>query len=198
MNINSLGASALMQYATSLLDPTSTDATSEASTSASVDLTGIDMKAKLAEGRHDVRSQIAKQKLDQQQSALGAELVAGLKKQGIELSGDVSFSVDKDGAVSVTGQADDVEKVQNAFKGDTTQPSLKDRMAEVLQSAQALSDTAQTHNAISMAARYAGSASNVMALYNQFTAYQDHASAKLTLSAGVSSLSYAGMVSSQA
>jgi hypothetical protein len=201
MNINSLSASALSQYAASMLaNPKGTGDTEEASaTAAPLDLGSVDMKAKLAESRHDVRTQLAQQKLDQQQTALSKELLAGLKQQGVSLSAEISFSVDKNGAVSVTGKPEDVAKVQAYLKGDATRPSLHDRLGDVLQSAQALSAVAQQSNAISMAARYAGSSSDVMALYSQFMSFEDSASSKLTLSlGGESALNYAGMMRSQA
>ncbi len=201
MNVIPLGVSPLTQSTTSLLDPGTGEA---GSTLASVlappplDLSAIDMRTKLAEGQHNLKAQLAQQRLDQQQAALGKQLLAGLAKQGLQLSQDVSFSIGADGALSVTGTTADVDKVQSFFKRDTSQPSLHDQLSDVLQGTQAVSATAQTSNAISMAARYAGSATNVMALYNQFMSYKDDTSAKLTLSAHGSSLSYAGMFSSQA
>jgi hypothetical protein len=155
MNINSLSPSALSKYTTSLLDQGAGDTGSALSSVLSdppLDLSRIDIQARLAETHHhSLKSQLAHQRLDQQQSALGKQVLAGLAKQGIQLSQDVSFSLDDKGALSVTGTTADVDKVQAFFKQDTTRPSIHDQLSDVLEATQTLSKAAQTNNVISMA-----------------------------------------------
>lgn len=192
MNVTPLNSSALSQYTTSLLDQRSQDTASPLSSvlaAPPLDLSGIDMEAILAKSQHGQRLQ---HRLDREQADLGKALLAELAQQGLPLSQEVSFSVGADGALSVTGASSDVDRVRSLFERDTSQPSLHDRLSDLLQNTQALS-TAQTSNTSSMASRYA-SASNVMALYR----HQDDTFAKLTLSAQGSSLSYVGMFSSKA
>lgn len=201
MNITSLSPLALPKHASSLLDKGTdeTGPTLNAVLSAPpLDLSGIDIQARLAEPPHSLKSQLAHQRLAHQQAALGQQALAGLARQGIQLSKDVSFSLDAKGALAVTGTTTDVDKVQAFFKHDTTRPSIHDQLSDVLEAAQALSKTAQTNNVISMAARYAGSATSVMSLYNQLMPQQVENSAQLTLSTQGSSLSYAGMFNSKA
>ncbi len=201
MNVTFLNASALSQYATSLLDQRSEEAASPLSSilaTPPLDLSGIDMQAIQAESQHGLKGQMTQQRLGRQQAELGKALLAGLAGQGTALSQEISFSVGTDGVLSVTGTTADVEKVQSFFNRDTTQPSLHDRLSGLLQSTQTLSTTAQTSNATAMAAKYAGSGSNVTALYSQLMTYQGDASARLTVSAQGSSLSYAGMFNSMA
>ena len=196
MDITSLNsAPALSQYATALLakQQHQQQATGGASTQAVDPLT-----SRLTAARTDFKSATAQHGLDKQQAALGQELANGLSKLGLKVGADVSFAVGPDGSVSVEGSDADKAAVDATFKSDISNPSLQSRIGSVLKTAQALSASTQQSNAISMAARYGGASTNVMAMYTQFMGHADATPATLNFDGAASSLSYPGALDSLA
>ena len=196
MDINSLNsAPALSQYATALLAKQQQQQAAGSSGAAQV---ADPLTSRLTAARTDFKSATAQHNLDKQQAALGQELANGLAKVGLKVGAEVSFSVGADGSVSVDGSDADKATVQDYLKSDTSSPSLQSRIGSVLQAAQALSATTQQTNAISLAARYGGPSTNVMAMYTQFMGHTDTTPATLNFSGTASSLSYPGALDSQA
>jgi len=196
MDISSLNsASATSQYVASLLSQQqqSTSGTDSASSPSTNPLL-----QQLAASPADLKTQLAQEQLAKQQAALGRQLAQGLSASGVTLAGDVSFSLDGNGNVTVNGSAADQSAVQSWFKKDTSNPSVESQIGAALKSAQTLSQTTQQDNAISMAARYAGPTTNVMSLYQQFMGKVQAPSPVMTLSGGTSTLSYPGSLNSQA
>ena len=196
MDISSLNsASATSQYVASLLSQqqqptTGTDSAAASSTNR--------LQQQLAASPADLKTRLAQDQLAKQQAALGQQLAQGLSASGVTLSGDVSFSLDNTGNVTVNGNAADQSAVQSWFQKDTSNPSVESQIGAALKSAQTLSQTTQQDNAISMAARYAGPTTNIMSLYQQFMGQVQAPSPVMTLSGGTSALSYPGSLNSQA
>ena len=198
MDLTSLTSTpALSQYATALLAKQQQQQQQAASGSTAAQAADP-LMSRLTAARTDFKSTTAQHTLDKQQAALGQELASGLAKLGLKVGADVSFSVASDGSIAVDGSAADKATVQDYLKSDTSNPSLESRIGSVLKSAQALSTTTQQSNAISMAARYGGAATNVMAMYAQFMGHTDATPATLNFSGTASSLSYPGALDSQA
>ena len=194
MDLSSLtSASALSQYATSLLARQKEKAAANGATQDKDALT-----TRLTASPSDFRSKSAQHHLDTQQAALGKELAAGLAKAGVKLSGAVAFSLDAKGQLSVDGKDADTAAVENWMKSETSRPGLQSRLSDVLTSAQNLSAQTQQNNAISLAARYAGAPGNVMAMYSQFMGHTDSTPAVLNFDGAASTMSYPGALSSHA
>ena len=197
MDISSLNsASATSQYVSSLL---SQQQQQSSTTGADAGTTSTDsLLSQLTASPADLKTQLAQEQLGSQQAALGEQLSKGLAASGVTLSGDVSFSLDANGNVTVDGSAADQSAVQSWFQQDTSKPSLESQIGSALKSAQTLSQTTQQDNAISMAARYAGPSSNLMSLYQQFMGSVQAPSPVMTLSGATSTLTYPGALNSQA
>ena len=197
MDINSLNSTpALSQYATALLAKQQHQA--QAAGGGAAQAPADPLVARLVAAPTDFKSKTAQHKLDAQQAALGQELANGLSKLGLKVGAEVSFAVGSDGSVSAEGSDADKAAVDAYFKTDTSNPSLQSRIGSVLKAAQALSASTQQTNAISMAARYGGASTNVMAMYTQFMGHADATPATLNFNGAASSLRYPGALDSQA
>ena len=196
MDINTLNSGpALSQYATALLAKQQ----KQHQTTAGAAAPAVDpLTSRVSAARTDFKSTTAQHHLDKQQAALGQELANGLAKAGLKVGAEVSFGVGSDGKLAVDGSDADKAAVDAYFKSDISNPSLKSRIGSVLQAAQSLSASTQQSNAISMAARYGGASTNVMAMYTQFMGHADATPATLNFSGTASSLSYPGALDSQA
>ena len=144
------------------------------------------------------KTTLARQELDKQQQAIAKEFNAALAKAGTPLKGDVSFGIGSDGHLTISGSDTDKASIKAALKADKSNPSLASRIGTLAQRAATLETGVRQSAAISQAARYAGHATNVLALYNSLMQQQGSASAVFTLSDKGGALSYRGMVDSTA
>lgn len=206
---NSLTSSSLMAYVQSMLaraqgdDDTSSDSTSAtsststASTSASTQPTAA-TKAAVQAAAHSHQFAAAQASLDKQQSALATDLKSAMATAGVQLSGSVSFSVSSSGELQVDGSDADKAQVDKFLAADTSNPGFTSRITSLTTAAQMLSSNIQQTASISQAARYASSPSAVLSLYQTLSQQQDTTAAAFNFSAAGSSLTYAGVVASQA
>ena len=200
MNFNALGSGASMSaYVGSLLDKTGNSGTSNSTTASRADTS---MKATAAAAldaaSHSFKSTSAQSKLDKKETALATDLRAAMTKAGVTLSGPVEFSVDSGGTLQVGGNDKDKAAVTAFLKNDVTKPTFASRVSNLAAEADNLSNTIRQTAAISQAARYAGSASNVMSLYGSLMQQQDSTPAVFSLSGSASSLTYPGVLASKA
>lgn len=149
-----------------------------------------------AGGTH--RAAVAGRALDKQQAALASDLRSAMSQGGIKLAGTVEFSVGSDGSVDVKGSDADRAATTAFLKADTTRPSFATRIATQARDALKLSATIQQTAAISQAARYAGTSGAVMSLYTSLMQSSTTTTAVFTVSAGASSLSYPGSLTTKA
>ena len=101
-------------------------------------------------------------------------------------------------ALAVSGTAQDKAAVQSFLAQDRSKPGFAARLSALAQDADAHSATVRQTAAISQAARMASGPSGVMSLYGSLMKQQDSHAAVFSLSATQSSLSYPGMLASQA
>lgn len=144
------------------------------------------------------KASTAQKALEGRQASLGSELRSALEKAGTRLTGTVEFSVDGQGALAVSGTAQDKAAVQSFLAQDRSKPGFAARLSALAQDADAHSATVRQTAAISQAARMASGPSGVMSLYGSLMKQQDGHAAVFSLSSTQSSLSYPGMLASQA
>jgi hypothetical protein len=197
---NSLLSYLTQQTATSASSQGSGGATSGATTSAATNArVAATAQAALQAASNTHKASLATSALDKQQLALGNDLRAAMAKSGVKLSGDpIEFSVGTDGSVAV--KANDADKAATAafLKADTSRPSFAARIATQASDALKLSATIQQSAAISQAARYGGHSGGVMSLYTSLMQQSNSTPAVFSLSAGSSSLTYAGSLATKA
>ncbi len=195
-------ASAISAYATSLLAKAGvkTGVTTREDTQEAGKLSkpGQSLKAELAAPVRNHKTEVAQGALAKSATALGSELRVAMAKSGVTLTGSVDFALDAKGQLTVKGNEKDQAAVNAFLKADTRSPSFSDRITDLSDLAQTQSSQSQQATAISLAARHAGSATNVMALYTSFMNQQNTSPSLFTVSASSASLSYAGMLSSSA
>ncbi len=144
------------------------------------------------------KAALAEQTLDRQQAQLATDLRTAMDRAGVKLTGSVEFSVASDGKVDVTGAAADKAATTAFLRADTSKPGFASRIATQAKDALKLSGTLQQTAAVSQAARYAGSAGNVMSLYTSLMQKSGTTPAVFTLGASSSSLTYAGALATKA
>jgi outer membrane murein-binding lipoprotein Lpp len=203
MNFNALGSGASMSaYIGSLLDKTGASGTSNSSTPSTASRVDTSTKAAAAAAldaaSHSFKSTSAQGKLEKKEAALATDLRAAMTKAGVTLTGPVEFSVDSGGVLQVGGNDKDKAAVTAFLKNDATKPTFASRVSNLAAEADNLSNTIRQTAAISQAARYAGSSSNVMSLYGSLMKQQEATPAVFSLSATASSLTYPGVLASKA
>jgi hypothetical protein len=203
MNFNAVGSgSSLAAYVNSLLEKTGTTAGGTGASNAGASPLAPSMQAAAAaaldKASHSFKVTTAQKKLEQQETSVASDLRAAMGKAGVALDGPVEFSVGSDGTLAVGGSDKDKAAVNSFLKDDKSKPGFASRIASLASDADALSTTIRQNAAISQAARYAGSPGGVMSLYNSLLTQQDTTSAVFSLSGSASSLSYPGVLSSQA
>lgn len=140
----------------------------------------------------------ARKELDKTQQAIAQDLRGALAKAGTSLQGEVSFSFDAKGAMTIHGSAQDKAAVTAALKADTTQPSLAERIASLADRADTVEGDSRRSAAIMQAAKHAGNASGLMSLYTSLMAEQNQAGASFSLSNQGSQMVFTGMVDASA
>ena len=141
-----------------------------------------------------------RQELDGLQTGIAQDLRSALKRAGLSLTGTVSFKVNTNGSLDITGSAADKAAVSKALNADSQQPSLASRIQSLDKRVEAY-DAANTRNAaLSSAARYAGrgQAANVMTLYQTLLSQNSSSSAVFSVSAQGSQLAFSGSVNATA
>lgn len=144
---------------------------------------------KTTQARHD---------LDKAQLAVAKDIKAALTKAGTALKGEVSFSVDAKGALTISGSAEDKAAVAAALKADTSSPSLASRITSLSERAETVESNSRRSAAIMQAARHAGHSSNLMSLYTSLMTQQGEATASFSMSDKASQMVFKGMVDSTA
>lgn len=140
----------------------------------------------------------ARKDLDKTQQAIAQDLRAALTKAGTPLKGEVSFSFDAKGALTIQGSAEDKAAVTAALKADNSQPSLAARIESLAERADTVEGNNRRSAAIMQAARHAGNASGLMSLYTSLMAQQSQASATFSVSNQASQMVFKGMVDTSA
>lgn len=140
----------------------------------------------------------ARKELDKTQQAIARDLRTALSRAGTPLKGEVSFSFDAKGAMTIHGSAQDKAAVTAALKADTTEPSLASRIESLAERADTVEGNNRRSAAIMQAARHAGNASGLMSLYTSLMAQQSQLSTTFSVSAEASQLVFKGMVDTSA
>lgn len=140
----------------------------------------------------------ARQELQKTQTAVAKDLRMALTNIKAALKGEVSFSMDAKGALTITGSEEDKALVTAALKADRSNPSLQSRIMSLSQRAETVESDSRRSAAIMQAARSAGNASGLMSLYNSLMTQKGQASATFTVSAQDSRMVFKGMIDSKA
>lgn len=204
----SISGSTLSSYLDSLLDKARTAKPEPATQSGDGAAAGLaspaqsrlqqSTQAALQAAAGSFRAHTAQRALESRQASLGHELRSALEKAGVKLTGTVEFSRDDQGALAVEGNAQDKAAVRSFLANDPSKPGFTARLTALAQEADAHSGTVRQSAAISQAARMASGPSGVMSLYASLMKQQDSHAAVFSLSATQTSLSYPGMLTSQA
>ncbi|MFO6420651.1 hypothetical protein ACLBKS_10650 [Hylemonella sp. W303a] len=136
--------------------------------------------------------------LETAQVALAADLRAALEKALAKLEGNVQFSVNTKGEVTVEGSDKDKAAVQAVLKADTSDPSLASRIATQASDAMALSTQIQQSAAISQAAKSSATPDGVISLYQSLMQQTASTSVVFSVSATSSTLTYPGSLKAKA
>jgi hypothetical protein len=202
MNFNAVGSgAALSAYISSLLAKSASGTSSDTAAAAATPTTAAAKtaaNAALSAASQRFGSTSAQHKLDQKQAALAADMRSAMSRAGISLSGAVEFSLAGDGSLKVDGSDEDKAAVTAFLKSDAGTPGFAARLTSLAAEAGALSTSIRQSAAISQAAKYAGRGGDVMSLYNSLLTQQDSTPAAFALSASTSSLTYPGVLSSEA
>lgn len=194
-----LTGSAAFSYANSLLAKAGLSVSEDgAQALADTSASNTPIQTALATPFRTSRIETAQRKLDGEQAALATDLRKALSQAGTSLKGAVEFSLDSKGQLVVKASEEDEAKLNAFLQADKSDPSFTSRLVALANDAESASGTSQQTTAISVAARYAGSPGNLMALYQSLMAQQDPAPAVFTLSPSSSSLSYPGVLRSEA
>ena len=172
---------------------TTTDSTSSSSSSAeTISQSSLDRAAGMFKTATIARN------LDTAQVALAADLRAALNQALAKLEGNVQFSVNAKGEVTVEGSDKDKAAVQAVLKADTSDPSLASRIATQASDAMQLSSQIQQSAAISQAAKSSTTPDGVISLYQSLMQQTASTSVVFSVSATTSTLTYPGSLKAKA
>jgi len=202
MNFNAVGSgAALSAYISSLLARSAGGTSSDASAATATPMAASARTAAsvaLSAASQRFGSTSAQHQLDQKQRALAADMRNAISGSGIRLGGPVEFSLAGDGSLNVDGSDEDKAALAAFLKADASTPGFAARLRSLASEANALSTRIRQSAAISQAAKYAGRGGNVMSLYTSLLTQQASTPASFALSASTSSLTYPGVLSSEA
>ncbi|EGI76953.1 hypothetical protein [Hylemonella gracilis] len=172
---------------------TTTDSTSSSSSSdETISQSSLDRAAGMFKTATIARN------LDTAQVALAADLRAALNQALAKLEGNVQFSVNAKGEVTVEGSDKDKAAVQAVLKADTSDPSLASRIATQASDAMQLSSQIQQSAAISQAAKSSTTPDGVISLYQSLMQQTASTSVVFSVSATTSTLTYPGSLKAKA
>jgi hypothetical protein len=139
------------------------------------------------------KASLAQAALSKRLSSVASEIQDLLAKAKTPLEGELRFTSNAQGGVTVYASARDRATLTAALKGDKSRPSLAARLTAMTKEAQSLAATTSQQSAYVRAARYATRAGNVMSLYAALLQQEASGeSASLNISNTSSSVSYAG------